>query len=397
MRLRMLAQQDPTGFSPEGMMGGAIPNPRGLGMSRFTTGVHNGLGRLQNALFPTDPGMDPRQAKAMQNQALLQLGLGMISAKSQGAGLGQSLAHGFGGAQQTLQGSMQRAFQNAQMKQAQARADNREDRMMQQQELQAQRYDAEQAHRLEREKLADERYTADREHELEREKTADERWKAQHELSLKQFQAQIDGATRSADVRVTDRGLFERDKNGKWNLVPGTEPTGVAGRPIPQGMANDLKANASVMDQIDQLLPQIRDPETKEFSKEAKDAFGAGNAVIGMLTPDAITDNVKNVFDSKEAVNLRALVTNMNSYIVKERNGSAVTVAEFARQRGFLPTDSDSPEVIERKLQQLRDAVSSEQQYMLDFAESQGYKTPPARINRESRGGTGNWTVEEER
>lgn len=343
--------------------------------------LSGGLGRVGQALFPVDPntGMTPDQMKALRTNALMQMGLGMMASSGQGAGFGESLARGYGLASGNMQGAMQRAYENAMSNRAETRATDREKRL----DEQAERAQAHQQwleeHTLDREKTADERYSTEQDFRLKQADQAQKRWEAEQKAQADWRNAQISGLTKNPEVRVTDRGMFEKDpKTGEWKLVPGTEPTGVAGRPIPQGMANDLKTNATVIGQIDKVLPQIRTPDGA-IDPKADKAFGARNAVIDMMTPDAISDNVKNMVNS-EGTDLRATVTNLNSFIVKERNGAAVTVAEFARQRGFLPTDKDNAEIIEKKLKNLREALASEQQYMLDFAESQGYKPPPAAV-----------------
>lgn len=363
-----------------------------MAVPSFSTRFSNGLGRLSQSLFPMDQAttqsVAPDQLQALRSNALMQLGLGMLATSGRGGNFGESALAGYNQAQTSLQSAMQNAYQNASRNRAEQREVEREQRG-------EARYNNEQSYRIEQDKLAQDRW------KTEQATTAEYR-KQQADLERERITS-LERRTmreRPPDVRQTDRGMMQWDPaKQKWDLVPGTEPTGVSGRPIPQGMANDMKSNASVLSQIDSLLPQLRD-QSGNFTKAAKDAFGAGNAVVNMLTPDAISDNVKNFFDS-DGTDLRAIVTNLNSYVVKERNGAAVTVAEFARQRGFLPTDSDSEEIIERKLTNLRKAIGDEQQYMLDFAESQGYRAPPSQITgglgspRKPKGGSGGWTIEE--
>jgi hypothetical protein len=354
----------------------AQPNP----VPTYGQRIAGGLGRVGQALFPVDPntGMTPDQMKALQTSGMMQMGLGMLGASGRGAGFGESLARGYGFAQGNVQGAMQQAYENAMKNRAETRAGDREKRLDEHQKWLTE-------HTLEREKTADARYDSDRAYRTEQDKLAQDRWKAEQDAMAKWRDQQLTKAADNPEVRVTDRGMFEKDpKTGKWELVEGTEPTGVAGRPIPQGMAADLTSNATVIGLIDKVLPQIRTPDGK-IDPKADAAFGARNAVIDAMTPDAISDNLKNFADSG-GTDLRATITNLNSTVVKDRNGSAVTVAEFARQRGFLPTDKDNAEIIEKKLKNLREALSSEQQYILDFAESQGYKAPPASVRPSGTG-----------
>ncbi len=172
----------------------------------------------------------------------------------------------------------------------------------------------------------------------------------------------------------TPNGTMRVAPDGTETILPETKPLEPQGRPIPQGLAGDLKGNAQVINMIDQVVPMLN-------TTAGKRATGARNAVVGMVLPDAIADNAKNVFDPK-GTEVRAIVSNLNSFVVKERSGAAVTVQEFARQRGFLPTDADNTEVIKTKLGKLRKALIDENAYIADFAESQGYRRPPTGVNR---------------
>lgn len=194
-------------------------------------------------------------------------------------------------------------------------------------------------------------------------------------LDYQRKKSEVTRAPASQDSRYynTARGLFEVGADGQPKLVPGTDPTGSSGRPLPAGLADDLKGNAQVIGMIDEALPQLSTPAGQK-------ATGARNAVINMLTPDAISDNVKNVVNP-DGTELRALVTNLNSFVVKQRNGAAVTVSEFARQRGYLPSDSDPTDVLQTKLTKLKQALQKENVFIGDFAESQGYRRPPAGLN----------------
>jgi hypothetical protein len=346
--------------------------------------IGQGLGRVSSAMFPVDPstGLTADQTRQLQTNALMQMGLGMLGSSSQGAGFGEAAAKGYGLAQGNLQGRLQQNYENSMANRAETRAVDREKRLDEQSQWMRE-------HQSQRDTITDARQLADFDYRAEQDRKLLEQRRTEAEAIDQWRKDQLAGRTNEPPTtRQTDRGLMQWNEQTKtWNLVPGTEPTGVSGRPIPQGMANDLKTNATVIGQIDKLLPQLRTPDGKGFDPKAESAFGARNAVVDMLTPDAISDNVKNMVDS-EGTDLRATVTNLNSFIVKERNGAAVTVAEFARQRGFLPTDKDRVTVVETKLKNLREALASEQQYMLDFAESQGYRPPPAQV-RAPGGGLG--------
>jgi hypothetical protein len=85
--------------------------------------VQDGLGMLGQRMFPVDPGMsvpgaqpDPAYAREAQQNALVNLGLGLMAARDDRQGLGHGLANAFQNAQQGYQGAMDRAFRNTLLK-----------------------------------------------------------------------------------------------------------------------------------------------------------------------------------------------------------------------------------------------------------------------------------------
>lgn len=102
-----------------------------------------GLGQitdvLSQALFPVaqeaTAGLDPRTVKAMQRQSLMQLGLGMMAAKGQGAGLGQGLNFAFNQAQQDMHQGLGQALLSRRAQREDERLDL-QTRMAQNNELQ---------------------------------------------------------------------------------------------------------------------------------------------------------------------------------------------------------------------------------------------------------------------
>lgn len=74
----------------------------------------DGLGRLRDGLTPIDPRvaaqMDPNYVKQLRSQAIMNMGLGMMSAAGRGGGFGESLAQGIGGGQQGLSRNIEDAY-----------------------------------------------------------------------------------------------------------------------------------------------------------------------------------------------------------------------------------------------------------------------------------------------
>lgn len=104
---------------PPGIAGPlAAPSAPGGFMQRFGHGADSIFGKLGGALFGANPqmtqGMDPAQLKQMQQQAMLQMGLGMLSTARQG--FGRSAFAGLGNAQAGFQDQMQQQYQMARQK-----------------------------------------------------------------------------------------------------------------------------------------------------------------------------------------------------------------------------------------------------------------------------------------
>lgn len=159
-----------------------------------------GLGKLGQGLFPVDPSIPPEQAQALQRNALMQLGLGMLGTASQGGRFGESLAAGFMGASNTFQGALQRAYQNA----LAARAEKRE---MEREEKEDERYEREFSNKLEQQKLEDERYRTEQEFRRAQAELAQDRWKRQMDSLDKYREQQL----QLQEARI-GRGLSESQK-----------------------------------------------------------------------------------------------------------------------------------------------------------------------------------------
>jgi hypothetical protein len=74
-----------------------------------------GLGRARDALTPIDPRiasqMDPEHVKQLRNQAIMQMGLGMMGSASRGGGFGEALATGIGLGQAGLNKSTEGVYE----------------------------------------------------------------------------------------------------------------------------------------------------------------------------------------------------------------------------------------------------------------------------------------------
>lgn len=142
----------------------------------FGQRVNAGLGRFAEGITPIDAqtaaGMDPEYLKAQRSNALLNMGLGMMSTAHQGGRLGEALGQGLGmaraGFNRDVEGSYQRGVE--------ARA---EKRTIDRQNLADERYQSEQDYRRGRDEAADTRdqrdFNAQQEHYAAQERLARER------------------------------------------------------------------------------------------------------------------------------------------------------------------------------------------------------------------------------
>lgn len=84
----------------------------------FADTINSGFGRLTSSLFPVDPnaGIDPTTARALQGQAMLQLGLGLAGSDK---GLGPAAFGALSGASQNYGQAMDNAFRHTILKRQQ--------------------------------------------------------------------------------------------------------------------------------------------------------------------------------------------------------------------------------------------------------------------------------------
>ena len=142
-------------------------------------------------------------------------------------------------------------------------------------------------------------------------------------------------------------------------------------------MQNDLQTKAEDRALKEELM-RLRSGAGGKLSEKAKKEVGSNiNLMSGLSDLSRMVDKIKDettVFgvagylpqaatqrlQSPEARQTLALLQNITSAELKLRSGATVTVAEFARQRGFLPLETDSPETIQDKITAMYDAIEAE-------------------------------------
>jgi len=112
---------------------------------------------------------------------------------------------------------------------------------------------------------------------------------------------------------------------------------------VPPSIQTKLATNKTIANQIDGLIAMAGTP--------------AGATATGWkgYVPDAIlqrADQGGNAF--------RALLSDIGSRTIHERTGAAMGVKEWARLRGFVPTETDSHAQVVNKLTRMRQALADE-------------------------------------
>jgi hypothetical protein len=253
--------------------------------------ISGGFGRVGQALFPGDPnsGLSPEQQEALRRQAIMRMGLGMMSASNQGAGFGQALAAGFGQASTDMRGAMQRSYENAMRNRAEVRAERREDRDDARAVRDEARADREQAHQqwllehtLKREQVADDRYATDRDYRVEQDKLAQDRWRSEQDAMAKWRSDQIAARTQG-DVPAG----YRLRQDGNLEAIPGgpADPSGLAARKGAQALRKEFRGLPSVKE-YESVLPIIQAAKSSPDTPQGDLAMIY--AVGKILDPDSV-------------------------------------------------------------------------------------------------------------
>jgi hypothetical protein len=173
--------QIPGGLPP------GVQAPGGL-LSRMNAGAYGMLGRLGSSMFGVPAGLEgmpPELIRQQQQQALLQLGLGMLAGKERGMGFGQSTLAGLSNAQSGFQDILQQSYRNTLLNREAARADTRDQR-------------------------DEDRWRADRDYQMQRDRQSDERWRAEQDLRMRATEADIRGQGVLANQRAQEAAAAEQ-------------------------------------------------------------------------------------------------------------------------------------------------------------------------------------------
>lgn len=372
---------NPTGFNPNMMAANAsMPNPNmggGIGgfMRRASVGLQNGLGKVGQGLFPVDEtaaaGMSPDQIRSMRNNAMMQMGLGMMASSSQGGRFGESLANGLGRAQQGLAGAMQRGFENA-------TAARQEQRQMQRDSAADERFDKQYERQVAREDRLDDRDQRNFDHQLKQEELIQKRFEAQQQTQAEQFERRMQLAqAKSNGVSLPKPPAGYRWKDdGSQEPIPGgpADPSNKTGNyQEAERTAAFLGTRlANAMSMLKGISAEDQKPGVMETgARELGSEMGA------------------NWLRSEDRQKANAAQRDALDAALTLATGAAYTAEQIDAMRvSYFPQIGDTPDTQAQKKQSF--------DMLLQAARVKAGRASTAIDEALGRGATGKWTVEEE-
>lgn len=131
----------------------------------------------------------------------------------------------------------------------------------------------------------------------------------------------------------------------------------------------------------------MENSQNLRMAENALDLIGKHRDATGIkgYLPDPLLQRI-----DPSGVDTRAAVANLGSMVIHDRSGAAVTASEFPRLRPFIPSATDSPDVVKKKLTQFVTEYKKINQEMTDFYRESGYDIPE---NWHQAGGSGQSTA----
>lgn len=108
---------------------------------------------------------------------------------------------------------------------------------------------------------------------------------------------------------------------------------------IPATMQSAMLGNVSGLRKVEDALSAVT---------AAPDATGVTAGLLNMLPGDTVNMVMPGGADA------RARLADIGSLVIHDRSGAAVTAAEFPRLKPFVPSPSDAPETVKMKLEKFR-------------------------------------------
>ena len=141
---------------------------------------------------------------------------------------------------------------------------------------------------------------------------------------------------------------------------------------LPTSAAQKLMENNQNLRKAEQALALIS-------GKKAGGAEGDAAATGWKgFVPDTILQRV-----DPSGVSTRAAIGDLGSMVIHDRSGAAVTAAEFPRLRPFIPTVTDDPETVKKKLSRFVSEYKAVVDEAKEFYRGSGYKVPDTGVSGE--------------
>lgn len=182
-------------------------------------------------------------------------------------------------------------------------------------------------------------------------------------------QAPVQPAAAPAAPAPVQGGAMPIGQTGMVAAPPPAPNGGVTLRQVgpqqmpPANIVGGMLENASSLRKIDEGLAMLRTP-----------AGQGGVGIVAGVVPGAILDRA-----NPSGVDVRAIIADIGSLKIHDRSGAAVSASEFPRLRGFVPSLSDNPETIQRKLANFRrEYLGILQDQYATYGPTGGYRPIPA-------------------
>lgn len=117
----------------------------------------------------------------------------------------------------------------------------------------------------------------------------------------------------------------------------------------------------------------MENSQNLRMAENALDLIGKHKEATGVkgYLPDPLLQRI-----DPNGVDTRAAVANLGSMVIHDRSGAAVTASEFPRLRPFIPSATDAPDVVKKKLTQFVTEYKKINQEMTEFYKESGYDIP---------------------
>lgn len=182
----------------------------------------------------------------------------------------------------------------------------------------------------------------------------------------------------AAEARAANQGAgggrapsgYRFTASGTLEFIPGgpADPAtkSADGKPMPASAAKGLLENQANLRRAQQALELISGKQIDGGIQGDQDATGWKNV---------LPNQVLNRMDPK-GVDTRAAIADLGSMVIHDRSGAAVTASEFPRLAPFVPTATDDPATVRKKLTQFVRVYQDTVADSADFYSSMGYRVP---------------------